>query len=97
MVATKNKICIHATVSGKVQGVFFRDSTQQKARELELTGWVKNIPNGDVELVACGGRDSIMVLTEWLWNGPPSASVNNVRWEKIIWENHTDFNVRRLT
>lgn len=97
MAVTKNKICIRATVSGKVQGVFFRDSTQKKARELQLTGWVKNIPNGNVELVACGERDSIMILIEWLWDGPPAASVNNVRWENIALANHADFNIRRLT
>lgn len=87
----KDKVCIRAIVSGKVQGVFFRDSTCKKARELQLTGWVKNLSNGDVELVACGDRDSIMVLTEWLWDGPPSAEVSNVHWEEIEGEDHADF------
>ena len=57
------KLCIHAMLSGKVQGVFFRDSVQKKARSLGLTGWIKNIHNGDVELIACGERDAIMLLT----------------------------------
>ena len=74
--------CIHAVVSGKVQGVFFRDSARQKAEELTLTGWIKNLDNGDVELMACGERDPIMVLTEWLWEGPTSAEVSNVHWEE---------------
>ena len=73
---------------------FFRDSTDKKAHELKLTGWVKNLSNGDVELVACGDRDAIVVLTEWLWKGPPSAAVSNIHWEEIAWEDHSDFSIR---
>ncbi len=87
------KTCIHAIVTGKVQGVFFRDSARQKAQSLNLSGWIKNLPNGCVELVACGDRDPIMMLTEWLWEGPPAAEVNNVTWEEIPEENHKEFSV----
>lgn len=87
----ETKTCIRAVVSGKVQGVFFRDGTQKKAKELALTGWVKNINNGDVELLACGERDAIMILTEWLWQGPEKAEVSNVHWEEVKYENHDDF------
>ncbi|AAO91484.2 acylphosphatase [Coxiella burnetii] len=90
----KNETCIHVTVSGKVQGVFFRESVRKKAEELQLTGWVKNLSHGDVELVACGERDSIMILTEWLWEGPPQAAVSNVNWEEIVVEDYSDFRVR---
>ena len=88
---TNKKICIRAVVSGKVQGVFFRDSAQKKAKTLNLTGWIKNTDSGDVELLACGARDPVMILTEWLWEGPDSAEVSNVRWEEIEWETHDQF------
>ena len=92
----EKKMCIRAVVSGKVQGVYFRDSTQKKAEQLGLTGWVKNLEHGDVELVACGSQDSIMILTEWLWEGPPLAEVHNVHWETIVWENHKAFAVAKM-
>ncbi len=88
------KIGIHAIVSGKVQGVFFRNTTQKKAQELGLTGWIKNLPNGDVELVACGERDPIMLLTEWLWQGPETAEVSNVTWNEIDFEKHQSFFIK---
>jgi len=88
-----NKICIHAIISGKVQGVFFRDTTMKKAHELKLTGWIKNLSEGNVELVACGDQDSIMILTEWLWEGPEKAEVSNVHWEEIPNEHHDSFKV----
>lgn len=88
-----NKICIRAVVSGKVQGVFFRDSTMKKAHELGVSGWIKNLDDGNVELVVCGERDSIMMLTEWLWEGPDNAEVSNVHWEEIPLEEHDGFNV----
>ena len=90
----KNKICIRATVSGKVQGVFFRDNAQRKAQTLSLSGWIKNLDNGDVELIACGERDPIMVLTDWLWQGPDLAEVSNVHWEEIPWEDHSAFSIK---
>ncbi len=57
------------TVKGLVQGVFFRASTQEKAEELELTGFVKNEPNGDVYLEAQGDR--VEELIEWIKAGGP--------------------------
>lgn len=90
-----DKICIRAVVSGKVQGVFFRDSTLQIAKKLELTGWVKNTDEGDVELIACGNRDHIMELTDWLWHGPDAAEVSNVHWEEIETQKFEDFLVKK--
>ena len=89
--SVEDKICIRAVISGKVQGVFFRDGTIQKSQELGLTGWIKNLDNGDVELIACGSRDPIMILTEWLWEGPDAAEISNVRWEEVEWEEHGEF------
>ena len=89
-----SKLCIRAIISGKVQGVFFRDSTQKKASSLQLSGWVKNQKNGDVALIACGDRDHVMELTDWLWQGSEHAEVSNVQWEEIAMEHFSEFEVR---
>ena len=70
--------CIHCIVSGRVQGVFYRASTQEKALQLGLTGWVRNMPNGDVELEACGSKEQVGQFHEWLWQGPAHAVVSDV-------------------
>ena len=67
-----------ATVSGKVQGVWFRDSTRQKAVKLKVTGWVKNIPGGAVYLEAEGEENNLMSLERWLHIGSPHSRVDRV-------------------
>jgi acylphosphatase len=71
--------CERFMVKGRVQGVFFRAATQQCAMQLGLTGWVRNLPNGDVELLACGTQQNLERLYEWLWQGPSHAKVEDVR------------------
>lgn len=71
-------LCKHYLVSGHVQGVFFRACTQEEARRLGLTGWVRNTPDGAVELLACGDAEQLHQLNVWLWKGPPSAKVTKV-------------------
>ncbi len=66
------------TVKGRVQGVFFRDTTRRIAESLEITGYVINLPNGDVEVLACGGRAAIAELASWLQQGPRMARVSEV-------------------
>jgi len=68
-------------VSGKVQGVSYRAYTEQKAGELGLTGTVKNLPGGDVEIIAEGTPDDLEALQDWCRNGPPQAMVENVSTE----------------
>lgn len=68
----------HVLVSGQVQGVFFRDSTRQKAEELGLSGWVKNVPEGQVEALFEGSSESIREMVDWCKEGPQRASVENV-------------------
>lgn len=87
--------CIHATVSGKVQGVFYRESTKQMAQSLSITGWVKNNTDGTVELIACGTPENIEKLVSWLHQGPPAARVTDVITHAIPAENHTQFIVVR--
>ena len=65
-------------VRGRVQGVFFRDSTHGKAEELGLSGYVMNTPDGDVEAVFEGPKDGVEEMVRWCGQGPPQASVENV-------------------
>ena len=65
-------------IDGHVQGVFFRQSTQDKARGLNLTGWVRNEPDGTVAAVAEGREEEIEKFIEWCRQGPPAADVKAV-------------------
>ena len=72
---------VKLTVSGKVQGVFFRHYTRQQALKLRLRGYVKNLVNGDVEIVAQGDSPQVDRLIEWAKSGSPAAEVNNLKLE----------------
>lgn len=76
------KIRIHAYVDGRVQGVFFRYNTRNVARDLNLTGFVKNLPDNRVEVVAEGEENKINELIEFLRQGPESAEVRNLNLKK---------------
>ncbi len=65
-------------ISGRVQGVFFRDSTREKAEELGLSGYVMNTPDGDVQAIFEGPKESVEEMVRWCGQGPPQASVENV-------------------
>ena len=71
-------------VSGKVQGVFFRASTRERALDLGLTGRATNLSDGDVEVIACGDEAAIAALEAWLWQGPAAARVSDVR--RLEWD-----------
>jgi acylphosphatase len=68
-------------VHGRVQGVFFRQAAAEEARSLGLRGWVKNLPNGDVEMVAEGPRRELKILAAWANQGPRMARVTGVEEE----------------
>tara|TARA_Y100000768_G_scaffold171242_1_gene128136 strand:- start:154 stop:429 length:276 start_codon:yes stop_codon:yes gene_type:complete len=78
---------IHVMISGDVQGVFFRISSKDKANELNLTGWVKNIFNNAVEIIAEGQREELSQFTGWLQLGPPNATVDKI---SIEWGEQPD-------
>ena len=84
------------TIYGVVQGVGFRYYTLRMAKKLGLVGYVKNLNNGGVEIMADGEKQNIMKLIEEVRIGPPGASVENL---KIIWETpkgeHKDFVILR--
>ena len=68
----------HVRISGQVQGVFFRDSTRQKAEKLGLAGWVKNLPDGQVEALFEGPPERVREMVSWCEEGPRHALVENV-------------------
>ena len=76
-------ICRRCCVSGKVQGVFFRASTRDKARSLGIVGHAKNLPDGRVEVIACGEEQEINELIAWLREGPRMARVESLQIEDI--------------
>jgi acylphosphatase len=84
----------HIFVSGRVQGVFFRDSTKRKAKKLGIKGWVKNLPDGRVEAVFEGKKDRVEQIINWAKRGPIFAKVNNLdlEWQKYKGE-FSDFEI----
>lgn len=72
-------VCVRCIVSGKVQGVWFRASTQRQAQSLGLCGHAINLPDGRVEVLACGETRALSELEAWLWQGPPNAQVTDVQ------------------
>lgn len=73
-----SRICRHYQVFGQVQGVWYRGSTRDRARQLGLSGWVRNRTDGAVELVACGAPRELETLKAWLHEGPSAARVERV-------------------
>ncbi|MCB0116572.1 MAG: acylphosphatase [Caldilineaceae bacterium] len=71
-------ICRRLRIHGRVQGVGYRMSTVHKANSLSLTGWVRNLPDGDVEALACGAPADVDALIIWCRQGPPAARVLSV-------------------
>ncbi len=76
----------HVFVTGRVQGVFFRATTRDKASDLGLFGWVRNMRDGGVEAVFEGERTVIDEMVDWCWKGPSYSNVDNV---KVQWEEYT--------
>jgi acylphosphatase len=77
------KVRARILITGKVQGVFFRDFTRENALKLGLTGWVRNVSDGRVESIVEGEKERILQLIEKLKQGPPVAKVKevNVGWQ----------------
>jgi acylphosphatase len=87
-------VCKRFYVSGRVQGVWYRAATREQARRLGLTGYARNLPDGRVEVVACGENDTVDALQRWLWQGPPKAKVNSVTEELLMSKTFAEFTIR---
>lgn len=85
----------HVFVSGRVQGVFFRQNALKKAKTLGISGWIKNTEDGRVEAIIEGEEEKINTMIEWLKVGPPLARVKNIEvfWEKVG-EEFWDFEIK---
>jgi len=88
-------VCRHVLVSGRVQGVGFRWYARKWAEELGLAGWVRNLPDGRVEVWLEGKEKSVEAMLVWLERGPPAAHVKNVEVIERTGEGLTAFDVRR--
>lgn len=79
---TSDSVAVRCLVSGRVQGVYYRSTTAAEAQRLGLDGWVKNLGDGRVEVVAAGAPPAVTTLAGWLWKGPPAARVESVLLEE---------------
>jgi acylphosphatase len=84
----------HVLVSGRVQGVSFRDATRSQAEQLGLSGWVRNTQDGQVEAIFEGVPETVQQMIEWCKSGPSSADVEDVSVENEQPENLSGFEVR---
>lgn len=80
------KVRAHVFISGRVQGVFFRYETRLRAIRNNVTGWVRNLPDGRVEAVFEGEKENVEAMINFCHRGPPGAIVKKV---EVIWENPT--------
>ncbi len=91
---TIEKLQAHVYISGRVQGVNFRWSTQQTARSLGVTGWVRNLSDGRVEAVFEGDSAAVNKAIAWCYDGPPAAQVDNLEVDYSAYQGtFTDFQI----
>ena len=90
----ERKLAVHIVIKGKVQGVSFRYFTLKQARELEITGWVQNKPNGNVEAFAHGDKTNLELFIKKLQQGSSFSRVDNVMLNrKLAEKNYSDFSI----
>jgi acylphosphatase len=86
---------VHLLIGGRVQGVGFRYFARQKAKELGVVGWVKNTPDGKVEIEASGSEENLATFTDWMKIGPARALIRTFSKSEITNpRNFTDFTIR---
>ena len=81
-------ICRKCLVGGRVQGVFYRATAAQRARELGVRGHAKNLPDGRVEVLAVGDAEVVNTFIEWLWTGSSASKVTSVDATDIALQPH---------
>lgn len=90
-----DRVRAHVFVSGQVQGVFFRATTRDTARDRGVDGWVENLEDGRVEAVFEGPEDAVEEMVEWCHTGSPTARVEDVEVEYEPPESLDGFTIRR--
>lgn len=88
------RICLHGFVSGRVQGVSYRQATASQAERLDLDGWVRNVADGRVEVLVEGEENAVQELVSWLEKGPAKAKVEAVELEQQPLQGIVGFIVR---
>ena len=82
-----------AHVTGKVQGVYFRVSSQQKAIDYGLSGYAKNLADGGVEVFLSGKEENVEKMLAWLKHGPELAEVTQMQQKQVNWQAHSFFSI----
>ena len=85
------RLSVQGFIHGDVQGVGFRQATVRQANKLGLDGWVRNSPDGTVEVMLCGAQDGVEAMAHWLREGPKAARVESVDLEACIWQDIAGF------
>jgi acylphosphatase len=88
-----SRVRVRAVVSGRVQGVWYRESCRREAERLRVAGWIRNNPDGTVELEAEGARPAVEELLAWARQGPPRAVVSAVRVDDLALRGDSGFHV----
>ena len=86
---------IRVKIEGEVQGVFYRQSTQEKALRLGIKGTVRNCEDDSVEIIATGAKEQLDKLISWCWEGPPKARVTNVTTQELSLQPFNNFSIIR--
>ena len=87
---------VSITIKGRVQGVYYRQSTKQKALELAITGIVANRPDGSVQVVATGTSEQLERLADWCRQGPPKAIVTEIQAKELPLQLFDHFTIERF-
>lgn len=90
-------MAFRAKITGRVQGVGFREATRRRARELGLHGWVRNLPDGSVGVHVEGDEPALTALVEFLGRGPAGAAVDDVALTRVADEGHEQFAIRGVS
>lgn len=85
------QLCMRCSISGTVQGVFYRASARDQANKYGIKGWAKNLPDGRVEVVACGTKEHLDLFFTWLKQGPKQANVTEASREDVPWCDYEQF------
>lgn len=84
-------ICLKVVVSGRVQGVWFRKFTQEKALAYGVSGWVRNLTDGRVQAFLCGDEKNVRQVEAWMSQGPELSTVAELISEPTHWQEHAEF------
>ena len=88
-----SQVCVKALIKGMVQGVGFRYHTAHEGLKRGLTGYARNLPDGGVEVLACGHEEKVSELLHWLNTGPRMSRVDSVETEEVEWRHIDGFEI----